>query len=113
MDGRGRRVHADNYGVDGARKVWRQVHREGVMVARCTVERLMEADGLRGVVPRHQDQNHQTRPQGGPAGGSGGAAVQRAAIEPSCGWSTSPTLPLRMVGPQMVEFDPERTQLDL
>jgi putative transposase len=45
-----RRVHADNYGVYGARKVWLQLHREGVMVARCTVERLMKADGLRGVV---------------------------------------------------------------
>ena len=45
-----RRVHADNYGVYGARKVWRQLQRDGVMVARCTVERLMKADGLRGVV---------------------------------------------------------------
>ena len=45
-----RRVHADNYGVYGARKVWHQLHREGIVVARCTVERLMKADGLRGVV---------------------------------------------------------------
>jgi putative transposase len=45
-----RRVHGDNYGVYGARKVWRQLHREGIMVARCTVERLMKADGLHGVV---------------------------------------------------------------
>jgi putative transposase len=45
-----RRVHADNYGVYGARKVWRQLHREGIMAARCTVERLIKADGLRGVV---------------------------------------------------------------
>ena len=45
-----RRVHADNYGVYGARKVWHQLHREGIQVARCTVERLMKADGLRGVV---------------------------------------------------------------
>ena len=45
-----RRVHADNYGVYGARKVWRQLHREGIQVARCTVERLMQADGLHGVV---------------------------------------------------------------
>jgi putative transposase len=44
-----RRVHADNYGVYGARKVWRQLHREGILVARCTVERLMEAGGLHGV----------------------------------------------------------------
>jgi putative transposase len=44
-----RRVHADNFGVYGARKVWRQLHREGVAVARCTVERLMRGLGLAGV----------------------------------------------------------------
>jgi putative transposase len=43
-------VHAANYGVYGARKVWRQLQREGVPVARCTVERLMRADGLAGVI---------------------------------------------------------------
>jgi putative transposase len=45
-----RRVHASNYGVYGARKVWRQLRREGIPVARCTVERLMRDAGLRGVV---------------------------------------------------------------
>jgi transposase InsO family protein len=45
-----RRVHADNFGVYGARKVWLQLRREGIQVARCTVERLMKADGLHGVV---------------------------------------------------------------
>ena len=45
-----RRVHADNYGVYGARKVWHQLHREGIVVARCTVERLMKAAGLHGAV---------------------------------------------------------------
>ena len=44
------RVHAENFGVYGVRKVWRQLHREGVAVARCTVERLMRVMGLRGVV---------------------------------------------------------------
>jgi len=43
-------IHADNYGVYGARKVWRQLRREGIEVARCTVERLMRADGLAGVI---------------------------------------------------------------
>ena len=43
------RVHADNYGVYGARKVWAQLNREGFEVARCTVERLMRAQGLAGV----------------------------------------------------------------
>ena len=44
------RVHAENFGVYGVRKVWRQLGREGVAVARCTVERLMRAMGLRGAV---------------------------------------------------------------
>lgn len=33
----------------GARKVWRQLQRDGVSTARCTVERLMQAEGLQGV----------------------------------------------------------------
>ena len=45
-----RRVHAANYGVYGARKVWLALNREGVPVARCTVERLMKAHGLAGAV---------------------------------------------------------------
>jgi putative transposase len=43
------RVHAEHFGVYGARKVWRQLHREGIAVARCTVERLMCELGLEGV----------------------------------------------------------------
>ena len=45
-----RRVHAENRGVYGVRKVWVQLQREGIDVARCTVERLMRQLGLRGVV---------------------------------------------------------------
>jgi len=44
-----RRVHEENYQVYGAEKVWTQLNREGHRVARCTVERLMRAVGLRGV----------------------------------------------------------------
>jgi putative transposase len=47
-----RRVHADpniGRGLYGARKVWHQLRREGIDVARCTVERLMRAAGLAGV----------------------------------------------------------------
>jgi putative transposase len=43
------RVHAEHFGVYGARKVWRQRHREEITVARCTVERLMRQLGLEGV----------------------------------------------------------------
>ena len=44
------RVFAENFGVYGARKVWRQLRREGFTVARCTVERLMASLGLQGVI---------------------------------------------------------------
>jgi len=45
-----RRVYEENFRVYGARKVWRQLGREGQEVARCTVERLMRGLGLQGVV---------------------------------------------------------------
>jgi transposase InsO family protein len=44
-----RTVHAQNYGVYGARRVWKELLRQGVDVARSTVERLMVKDGLVGV----------------------------------------------------------------
>lgn len=44
------RVWQVNLQVYGADKVWRQLNREGIVVARCTVERLMRHLGLRGVV---------------------------------------------------------------
>ena len=42
------RVHQANYGVYGARKVWLALNREGIAVARCTVERLMRELGVAG-----------------------------------------------------------------
>ena len=45
-----RRVFEANFCVYGVRKVWRQLRREGIEVARCTVARLMRAMGLQGVV---------------------------------------------------------------
>lgn len=44
------RVWQTNMQVYGADKVWRQLAREGTVVARCTVERLMRRMGLRGVM---------------------------------------------------------------
>ena len=43
-----RRVHEENYGVYGARKVWRQLNREEITIARCRTERLMRQLGLCG-----------------------------------------------------------------
>ncbi len=43
------RVFDENQQVYGARKVWKQLNRESISVARCTVERLMSGLGLEGV----------------------------------------------------------------
>jgi len=44
-----RRVHAEAFGIYGQLKVWQQLQREGITVARCTVERLMRKHGIEGV----------------------------------------------------------------
>ena len=44
-----KRVWDSNWQVYGADKVWKQMNREGIAVARCTVERLMRQQGLCGV----------------------------------------------------------------
>ena len=44
------RVWEEHFQVYGVRKVWRQLKREGIDIARCTVERLMRQMGLEGVV---------------------------------------------------------------
>ena len=44
-----KRVHDASFGLYGTRKVWHQLRREGVVIAKCTVERLMRAMGLAGV----------------------------------------------------------------
>ena len=45
-----KRVWEANRQVYGVPKVWKQLNREGIMVARCTVQRLMKRHGLRGVM---------------------------------------------------------------
>jgi transposase InsO family protein len=50
------RVWHANHEVYGAKKVWKQLHRERIPVARCTVARLMHDLGLRGVVRGRQVQ---------------------------------------------------------
>jgi putative transposase len=56
-----RRVHAQNYGVYGVRKIWRQLHREGTNIGRCRVERLMRQAGLAG---RIRGKGHKTTTPG-------------------------------------------------
>ncbi|MFJ7181088.1 IS3 family transposase [Streptomyces massasporeus] len=43
-------VYTSNYRVYGARKIWRELNRQGHAVARCTVERLMREFGIQGAV---------------------------------------------------------------
>ncbi len=50
LKGEIRRVWEENFAVYGAKKLWKQLNREGTAVARCTVARLMRELGLRGVV---------------------------------------------------------------
>jgi putative transposase len=52
----------DNLGVYGARKVHAELNRSGVEVARCTVERLMRAEGLQGI--RRDKTRKTTRTEG-------------------------------------------------
>ena len=49
MSGQIQRVYDENFKVYGARKVWRQLGREDIRIARCTVERLMRSLRLQGV----------------------------------------------------------------
>jgi hypothetical protein len=49
-----RRVFEANFHVYGVRKDWRRLGRDGIVVARCTVARLMRARGLKGVVRRQE-----------------------------------------------------------
>ena len=78
------RVHAANYGVYGARKVWLALNREGIAVARCTVERLMAELGLPArCAARPSAPRSPTRPRA--ACRSGAAPVRPAGAEPAVG----------------------------
>lgn len=57
-----RAVHAENLGVYSARKVHAELRRKGHRVARCTVERLMRAQGLRGIT---REKTRKTTPSHG------------------------------------------------
>jgi transposase InsO family protein len=46
-----RRVHADSSGIYGQLKVWDELNEQGIVVARCTIERLMRRHGIAGIGP--------------------------------------------------------------
>jgi transposase InsO family protein len=79
------RVHAEHFGVYGARKVWRQLHREGIAVARCTVERLMRELHLEGVRRGKPPPDYHARRDGCPTRRPGGAGLLGGQAEPAVG----------------------------
>lgn len=77
--------HAANYGVYGARKMRRHLHRLGQPFARCTVERLMRAGGLHGAVRGRAKRTTIPGKDGVRAGGPGQPGVHRDRAEPAVG----------------------------
>ena len=69
-----RRVHRENYECYGSRRVWKQLLREGIECARCTVERLMRDHGIQGAKRRGKPWRT-TRPD--PAGQDAPDLVER------------------------------------
>ena len=78
-------MHTENLGVYGARKVWHELKRQGINVARCTVERLMGRRAARD--PTGEDpQDHPQRWRGDPtAGRQSEPPVRRRRAEPVVG----------------------------
>ena len=86
-----RRVHEANYEGYGSRRVWKALLREGIAVARCTVERLMRATGSRApsAAASRGARRCPTR-----SGADAPDLVERdftAGRRTRCGWSTSRT----------------------
>lgn len=84
------RVHADNLEVYGADKVWTQLNREGIQVARCTVERLMRELGLSGV-RRGRAHKVTTRSDARQVRPADLVERQFKAPAPNCLWVADPT----------------------
>jgi putative transposase len=82
------RVHAENLSVYGADKVWGELNREGIRVARCTDERLMRELGLPalGVGAPSRSPRDPTSDSTVPTTSS--AASSRRRPPTACGWPT-------------------------
>jgi hypothetical protein len=101
-----RRVWEENFQVYGVRKVWRQLKREGLEVARCTVARLMRQMGLKGVVRGKpvkttiSDRATPCPPCGGsPLAGSEGTGCRVGSASRGCAKDGSDTEPRKPGGP--------------
>ena len=78
-------VWQSNMQVYGADKVWHQMSREGVKVARCTVERLMEAFGVARGTPGQGGTHNGPRQSIAMPTGQGQSAIQGRPSEPAVG----------------------------
>ena len=56
-----------NQRVHSAKKVWKQLNREGIRLARCTAARLLQVAGLRGVVRGRRIRHHDSGARAGAA----------------------------------------------
>lgn len=83
------RVHEASFGLYGTRKVWHQLRREGIEVAKCTVERLMRAMGLAGIRRGKTCVTTVSNPKT-PCPLTGSTASSRSPGLMRCGSSTSP-----------------------
>jgi putative transposase len=92
-----RRVHEENFRVYGARKVWRQLGRKGQVVAHRTVERLLPAQGLRGVVRGRKCRTTIPALTARPGLSTASTDSSRPAARTSCGW---PILRMSRPGPR-------------
>ena len=84
------RVYEENFRVYGAPKIWVQLNREGIRVARCTVERLMGDLEIQGAV-----RGNRNGPRSPPTILLPGRLTWSTDISPlqlrtGCGWLTSP-----------------------
>ncbi|HSF84980.1 MAG TPA: IS3 family transposase [Acidimicrobiia bacterium] len=80
-----KRIWNDNYQVYGRRKLWRQAVREGFEVGRDRVARLMAELGNRRGGAGQDRPHHDSRRQGGTAGGSGRPQLERRSAQPAVG----------------------------
>ncbi|MFL6162267.1 MAG: IS3 family transposase [Jatrophihabitantaceae bacterium] len=80
------RVHKDNFSVYGAKKVHAELVRQGHRVARCTVERLMRAEGLHGVRRSAPARPRTTVPGTGPDLRADLVDRRFTAAAPNCLW---------------------------
>lgn len=85
------RVHEASFEAYGARKVWRQLRREGIAVGRDRVARLMGELGIRGVV--RGSKRRTTTPAQADARPTWSSATSALASPTACGSPTSPTWP--------------------